>query len=487
MHITELTRGPIVIVGGGVAGLTAANFLAHSGFPVRLFERNEKVGGCCATTSLGGYTFNDGAVFLGMINLLDLAFARVGLDRAEFLPLRKIGASFSSTLPDGTVVTLGEGSDVTVIGHPVDPKRLQSELHRMMHKWQPVLRFFTEELLTAPFSSWRAFQKGWRHLYKLRGSVASEFNRLFSDHAVRSALSGVLLYSGVPAQKMPILAILGLIAEMSDGFYVPEGGMGNIPHVLSCALQSRGVPVYLNSTVEKIIIENGRVSGVLVKDQGRVDASAVISTVSGMLTFGSLIDKEHITSAIARRIRQVRLSHRAVSIQFGLANRIEPPALTMSVLPWMEHQQDMFMQDGREMTFPVYSVPSMTLPELAPRGGSIIELFYPVAADIPLDSWDNGRKERLTQLCISVLSRTHDLDIAVTRVRTPSDFLESMHLFDGALYGLSPMAGPHEQFGHTSTIPGLFLAGQTTFPGYGVGTAMMSGIFAGEALVSTVQ
>ena len=44
------------------------------------------------------------------------------------------------------------------------------------------------------------------------------------------------------------------------------------------------------------------------------------------------------------------------------------------------------------------------------------------------------------------------------------------------------MVTPREQFSHTTPIAGLFLACQTTFPGYGVGAAMMSGIFAAEAL-----
>lgn len=44
------------------------------------------------------------------------------------------------------------------------------------------------------------------------------------------------------------------------------------------------------------------------------------------------------------------------------------------------------------------------------------------------------------------------------------------------------MVTPREQFSHTTPIAGLFLTGQTTFPGYGAGAAMMSGIFAAEAL-----
>jgi phytoene dehydrogenase-like protein len=377
---------------------------------------------------------------------------------------------------------MGEGFDLTITGRTVDPNRLQRELRRMGERWQPVLRMVGEELALHPFSPWRMARKGWRHLHKLHGTVASEFNRLFSDDAVRSALSGVLLYTGVPSQRMPVSAILGLVAEISGGFYLPEGGMGQVPQVLCRALETCGVRVFLNSKVEKLIIEHGRVCGVEIKGSGQIDAAAVISTASGMLTFDSLIDKEHVPPAMSRLLKQVRLSHRAVSIQFGLSNQIKAPAHSVSVLPWMEDQLDLFTQDGCEVKFPVYVVPTVTMPELAPRGGSITEMFHPVKFELPLEYWDERKKERLTKSAIAALSRTYDLDIAVARVRSPKDFLREMHLFQGALYGLSPVATPREQFPHTPAIPGLFLAGQTTFPGYGVGTAMMSGIFAAEAL-----
>jgi phytoene dehydrogenase-like protein len=60
-----------------------------------------------------------------------------------------------------------------------------------------------------------------------------------------------------------------------------------------------------------------------------------------------------------------------------------------------------------------------------------------------------------------------------------------MHLYKGAIYGLSPAADLRAQFPHASQIPGLYQAGQTTYPGYGVGPAAMSGIFAAETLLKT--
>ena len=49
----------VAIIGGGVAGLSAAGLLSRKGVQVKLFEANEKLGGCCANTYLGGYTFHD--------------------------------------------------------------------------------------------------------------------------------------------------------------------------------------------------------------------------------------------------------------------------------------------------------------------------------------------------------------------------------------------------------------------------------------------
>jgi phytoene dehydrogenase-like protein len=147
-----------------------------------------------------------------------------------------------------------------------------------------------------------------------------------------------------------------------------------------------------------------------------VDAAAVISTASGMLTFGSLIEAEQAPAAVVRQLKRLRLSLKAVSIEFGLLNNIEAPAHSVNVLPWMEYQHEIFMQDGREMKFPVYLVPTVTMPELAPRGGSIVELFYPVRSDLPLEYWDEERKSQITKAAIDALSRSHKLSLAVTGV-----------------------------------------------------------------------
>ncbi len=477
----------VAIIGGGVSGLSAGGLLARKGLKVNLFEANDKLGGSCANTNLGGYTFHDGALYLAFPGVLEYVFEKLGLDRSSLLPLRKIIANQTTTLPDGAVVTFGNGLDVTINGRKGDAKKiqLQRELDSMLKKWEPVFRLFADDILLHPFSLSRLIAKGWRHLPKLRGSVASEINHLFSDEAVRAAMSGVLLFAGTPPQKTPVQSFLGLVAMLTEGFYLPEGGMGRIPEALSQALKNNGGEIFLNSMIDKIIVKNGRVHGLEIDGQGLVEVDAVVSTVSGMMTFGSLLNHEDVPNGMRRKVQTAPLSHKALVIQLGLSNQVDVCSHSNSILPMMDEQYKVFMPNENDMKWPIYSVPTVTLPELAPRGGSIIEMFPPIKQDMPADDWDDQRKERMVESAVKALSRIHDINIVVKRVLSPKDFQDRMHLYKGAIYGLSPNADLSAQFPHDSTIRGLYQAGQTTYPGYGVSSAAMSGIFAAETLMRT--
>jgi phytoene dehydrogenase-like protein len=477
----------VAIIGGGVSGLSAGGLLSRKGLRVKLFEANEKLGGCCANTNLAGYTFNDGALYLVLPGILDHVFEKLGLDRPSLLPLRKITSNETATLPDGTVVSIADRLDVSVKkSHgDTDGIKLQKELGSMLKKWEPVLHLFAEDIIIHPFSLSRLMVKGWRHLHKFRGTVASEINKLFSDEAVRAAMSGVLLYTGLPPQKTPVLQILGLVAMLSEGLYLPEGGMGKIPEALTLSLKKNGGELFLNARIHKIIVKNGRVYGLEVDGQGLVEVDAVISTISGMATFDILLNPEDIPYDMRGKVQNTALSHKALGLQLGLSNVVGPCSHSNSILPMMEEQYKLFILDEDDVNWFNYTVPTITMPDLAPRGGSIIEMFLPVKQNLPVDDWDEQKKEKIVASAVRALSRVHDIHIAVKRALSPKDFRDRMHFYKGALYGLSPAVDPRALFPHNPPILGLYQAGQTTYPGYGVGPAAMSGIFAAEALMKT--
>ncbi|MBI5878300.1 MAG: FAD-dependent oxidoreductase [Chloroflexi bacterium] len=479
----------VAIIGAGVAGLTAGGLLSRNGLKVKLFEANGKLGGSCANTNVGGYTFHDGAMYLAFSGVLDHVFEQLGLDRPALLPLRKITANQQTTLPDGTVVTIGDGRDVTVSGRSGGARtaQLQKELDWMLKKWEPVFHLFADDIMLHPLSLSRLMARGWRQLPKLRGTVASEISRLFSDEAVRAAMSGALLYAGTPPQKAPVQAILGLVAMLTEGFYLPEGGMGRIPEALSHALKNNGGEIFLNSKVSNILVKNGRVHGVEVEGQGLVEADAVVSTVSGMLTFGSLLNHADVPDRMRRKVQTAPLSHKALVIQFGLANPVDVRSHSNAILPMLDEQYKVFLPNEMDVPWPIYSVPTVTMPELAPSGGSIIEMFPPIKQNMPAEDWDDQRKERVAELAMQALSRMHDINVVVRRVLSPKDFQDTLHLYKGAIYGLSPNAALSAQFPHDSSIRGLVQAGQTTYPGFGVSSAAMSGVLAAETLMRAAR
>lgn len=478
----------ITIIGGGLAGLTAGTLLAKQGLKVQLLEAREKTGGCCATTDVQGFTFNDGALCLILPEVLDHAFSRLGLDRDACLPLRKIRASHTTALPDGATVTMGEGLDVRVEGggEDVDADQLRGELQRMVDKWSPVLAFFTKDAAFHPFSLRRMALRGWKYLPKLIGSVEGELEASFSNRAVRAAFSGALLFNGVPPQKMPVTMVLGLVSMLRDGYYLPEGGMGAITDTLRQAFIRNGGEIRLNAPVERIIVKAGRVTGVAAAGVGVTESPVVLSTASGMATILSLLDATDAPARMRGKAHKAPLSHRAFVLQLGLSNAIAAPSHFMDELPFMEEQDRLFSQSGEAEDWLTYTVPTVTMPELAPPGGSIIELYLPVEAGIPLSAWDENARQRTAERVIAKLRRRFPLQIAAMRLISPRDFQEQMQLYQGALYGLSPAAGPLAMFSHKTRLPGLFLAGQTTYPGFGVVAAAMSGVFAADAILGSV-
>ncbi len=158
-----------------------------------------------------------------------------------------------------------------------------------------------------------------------------------------------------------------------------------------------------------------------------------------------------------------------------------------SILPWVDEQAQVFRPHAGEVKWPIYFVPTVTMPELAPPGGSIIERFPPIDQEIPVNEWDEAKKEKVVAVVVKALSRLHPLDIAMTRVVSPKDFHDQLNLYQGAVYGLSPVADPSPQFPHHLSIPGLYQAGQTTYPSYGIGPAAISGTLAAEALLACIS
>ena len=112
-----MSEESIIVVGGGIAGLTGAALLAKEGYPVTLIEAHNQLGGCAGTFKRGPYTFDVGATQVAGLE-------KGGIHHRLFHYL-DISVPNATILDPGCSVLLGDGTGPINLWH--DPLRWEKE------------------------------------------------------------------------------------------------------------------------------------------------------------------------------------------------------------------------------------------------------------------------------------------------------------------------------------------------------------------------
>lgn len=488
MHRT--TEAPTVVVGAGLAGLAAALLLALRGKPVVILEAQKAVGGCCSTSVCDGYTFNNGAVYVAVPALLRASFKRLGLSFDREVQLTAIAKPHVTHLDNGTTLHLSTAEDSYAegAGQELRTQQLRMGLRRLRDRWGPIYRTLVNDVLPEEPSLVRTFAKLWKYLPRMGGHASDLIASYFPDEDLQAAIASTLLYTGLPPDRLPATQIIGLLALLEEGFHLPRGGMGEISAALERELSRRSIPVRLGARVREIVVERGQVRGVVLTDGERIQTTQVIATCSGFSVLKTLLRCVSTPRGLAMKAEEAPLSHRAVAIQVGYSGTPASDAFIVNHTPSMDKQGVMHALAPGRPQWISYTQPTQVLPELAPSNRHIIEMYAPATGIHSVWEWDNAMTDAVVDRYLDALQRRLPaISIECTRVLDPQSFARSRHLYEGALYGIAPGAAPNKFFPHRTPIGGLYLGGQTTFPGYGVPSAIFSGIRAAEALLSDLE
>ena len=477
----------VVIVGAGLAGLSAAMRLAGAGRKVTVLEREAVPGGRAGRISDRGFEFDNGPTVLTMPDLIADAFDCLGEEMADWLTLEPVDPLYRAFYHDGSVLNVYADVDqmtqeiASVIG-PQEAAGYRKYVDFVSKLYRYEMRNFIDRNIDSPLD---LISKDLIKLISIGGfrKLAPKVNQYLKDNRTQRVYSFQAMYAGL--SPYDALAIYAVIAYMDSvaGVFFPKGGMHAVPQAMASASSKHGVTFKYNSEVTTVRMNGARAVGVETKDGEFYPADVVILNPDLPVAYRELLDHEPLS---VKRLKyspscflllagsNAKYDHIAHhNIHFGQSWR--------GVFDELIDKKQLMSDPSILVTNPTYGDTT-----LAPEGKQIYYVLLPTPnMDSPLD-WNELTPRYRDQAIATLEARGyHGFGdaIEVEHLTTPLDW-QNRGMEQGA-----PFASAHSFFQTGPFRPGnmygenVVFTGSGTQPGVGVPMVLISGRLAAERVL----
>jgi len=282
----------IVVIGSGLAGLTAANVLARSGYSVLLLEQHYKLGGMATWFKRpGGHIFDvslHGFPY-GMVKSCrrywnrEIADSIVQLENIRFdNPMFSLTTTFNRE--DFTRLLTGQfGVELETVNAFFDTAR--------------GMNFYDEQSMTT------------REL----------FDKFFPgrEDIVRLLMEPITYANGSTLEDPAISYGIVFSNFMSKGVFTFQGGTDRLIELMRQEMLKNGVDIRIRCDVEKVLVEREAVKGVVVNGR-TIKARSVVSNANLKHTVLRLVGEEQLDRKFVDETREVRLNNSSTQVYMAL-------------------------------------------------------------------------------------------------------------------------------------------------------------------------
>jgi len=478
----------VVVVGAGLAGLSATLHLLGAGREVTVLEAAPTPGGRAGHGRLGDYRIDTGASVLTMPDLLDEAFAAVGSSLAERVELTRLDPAYRAHFADGSTIAVHTDGDameaeVRRVAGPADAdgyRRLRTwltDLYRLQRDTFIGANFDSPLDLVGPSLARLAAIGGF-------GRLGPTIGRFLSDERLRRLFSFQSLYAGLAPRDA--LAAYAVIAYMDTvaGVWFPRGGVGAVAEAMAAAATEAGATVHLDTGAAWLERSGDRVIAVRTTHGERIPCDAVVLTPDLPVSY-------RLLGVTPRRPVRPRWSPSAVVLHAGVTRTW--PELAHHTVFFGAHWDrtfDEILRRGRLMSDPSLLVtrPTATDPGLAPAGRQVLSVLAPCPnLTVGKIDWDRVGPAYRAELGAVLAARGltgFDDSVEVERLVTPADWAAA-GLAAGTPFSLAHtfrQTGPFRPRNLVRGVANAVLAGCGTTPGVGIPPVVISGRLAAQRI-----
>jgi diapolycopene oxygenase len=481
-----MKKKKVLVVGGGLGGLSAAISLAADGFEVDLFEKNDHLGGKLNRLQKEGFSFDLGPSILTLPEVFEDLFSRHGQKMGDYLRLQSVDPHWRNFFDDGTVVDFcadpgqtGARNPALSSGDVADLRRFLDYSRKLYENSRP--GYFDAGLDTA----WEMTRSSgfWRALtgFDLFSTMHSGVRKRVRNRYLVDILDFFVKYVGSSAYEAP--GVLNLMAHVQCryGLWYVDGGLYNLALALARLAGKAGIRVRTGAEVVRILVSGGRATGVELKGGAVEEGDFVVCNMEVIPAYERLLGEP---PSFLESLSRFEPACSGLVLHLGV--RGEYPALAHHNFFFSrdpeKHFEDVFRRKvlPEDPTLYVVAV-TRTDKSQAPAGCENIKVLphIPYLQDRPFTAEDYGRlRER-------VLDKLERMGLEGLRGRvvvedywTPEDIQRRYYSNRGAIYGVVSDRRKNRGFKapkRSSKYGNLYFVGGSVNPGGGMPMAVLSG------------
>ena len=489
-------KGPtdhVVIVGAGLAGLSAALRLAGAGRKVTVVERESFPGGRNGLLNKSGYAFDTGPTVLTMPDLIADAFRCVGEEMRDWLDLIPLNPLYRAFYADGTQLDVHADTQrmeteiaKTISAEEAMGYRRYVDFVTKLYKYE--MNDFIDRNIDSPLN---LLTPNLARLIALGGfrKLAPKVSQFLKDPRTQKVYSFQAMYAGVSPQQA--LAIYAVIAYMDsvNGVFFPKGGMHALPRALAAAAEKHGVTFKYNSKVVSVEHSGGRANAVVTESGERITCDALILNPDLPVAWKELLGKEPLS------IKRLNYSPSCVTMLIGSSKKYDHIAHhNIHFGRSWDGVFDELINKKQLMSDPsvLVTVPTHDDPSLAPAGKQSYYVLFPTPnldANIDWTTETPRYREHMLKILEERGYQGFSDGIEVEHITTPLEWAE-MGLERGAPFASAHtffQTGPFRPRNLARGFENIVFTGSGTQPGVGVPMVLISGRLAAERIVGNVK